>query len=82
MVTKKPVPLHKRNQIYFIPCLMFPFSEATVLRFSAKQIFLKIVQNSQKSTWSLLQAVILLRKRLRQRRFSVNFAKILRVPFL
>ena len=50
-------------------------SEAVVRRFSVKKVFLKISQNSQKNTATLLK------KRLWYRCFPFNLAKFLIIPF-
>ena len=63
--------------------------EAVAQRCSVKKVFLKILQNSQENTCARVSFRVaglmpgtLLKKRLWQRFFSVNFAKILRTPFL
>ena len=58
-------------------------SEAVTWRCSAKKVFLKISQNSQKNTFTesllnkvtVLRLVYLLKKRLWHRYFPMNFAK-------
>ena len=68
-------------------------SEAVVLRCSVKKVFLKMSQISQKNTCvgvsfliklfaSSLTPVTLLKRRLSHRCLPVNFAKLLRTPFL
>ena len=64
--------------------------EAVVRRCSVKKLFLEISQNSQENTCVRVSFLIklqatpatLLKKRLWQRCFPVNFAKFLRTPFL
>ena len=57
-------------------------SEAVAWRCSTKKVFLEILQNSQANTRARASFLItLLKKRLWQRYFSVNFAKFLRTPF-
>ena len=72
----------------------YPFknkvSKALVQRCSVKKIFLKLLQNSMENTCARvffnkvtgLRPATLLKKRLWQRCFSVNFAKILRTPLM
>ena len=59
-------------------------------RFSLKKVFLEIWQNSQENTCARvsffnkvasLRPATLLKKRLWHRRFPVNFAKFLKIPF-
>ena len=64
-------------------------AEAVSQRCSVKKLFLEILQNSQENTCARVSFRVvglmpgtLLKKRLWQRFFSVNFAKILRTPFL
>ena len=64
-------------------------AEAVSQRRSVKKVFLEILQNLQENTCARVSFRVvglmpgtLLKKRLWQRFFSVNFAKILRTPFL
>ena len=72
---------------------LFDTSEAVARRCSVKKVFLEISQNSQENTCAIVSFLIklqasdlrpttLLKKRLWQRCFPVNFAKFLRTPFL
>ena len=57
-------------------------SEALTQRCSVKKMFSEISQNSQGNTCVRLTPGTLLKKRLCHRCFPVNFAKLLRTPFL
>ena len=46
-----------------------------------KKVFLEISQNSQENTSARVSFLIKLQKRLCNRYFPVNFAKLLRTPF-
>ena len=59
--------------------------EAVLRRYSVKKVFLENSQNSQENPCvrvSFLIKLQALKKRLRRRCFTVNFAKFLRTPFL
>ena len=66
------------------------YAEAVAQKSSVKKLLLKISQNSRKSTCARVSLLIklqawpatLLKKSLWHRYFPVNFAKILRTPFL
>ena len=66
------------------------FSETVVRRCSVKKVLLEMSQNSQGNTCASLffnkvadlKSATLLKKRLWDRCFPVNFAKFLRTPFL
>ena len=57
-------------------------TEAAVLRCSVKQVFLKILQNSQENTCAGAFIPATLKERLLHRNFLVNFAKFLKIPVL
>ena len=72
---------------------LFDTPEAVARRCSVKKVFLEISQNSQENTCAIvsfliklqvsgLRSVTLLKKRLWQKCFPVNFAKFLRTPIL
>ena len=64
--------------------------EAVVRRCSVKKVFIEMSENSQENTCARVSFLIklparletLLKKRLWQSRFPVNFEKFLRTPFL
>ena len=75
---------------YFIQTVR-KYPEAATRGVLWKKVFLEILQNLQENTCARvsfftkvagLRAVNLLKKRLRHRCFPVNFAKLLRTPFL
>ena len=82
-----------RGKIYYCMTLSAKEKEFTSLRSShrrcsIKKMFLKILQNSQKTTRvgvsfikKLPQVCNFLKKRLPHRCFPVNFVKLLRIPF-
>ena len=57
--------------------------EAVIIRYSVKEVFLKILQNSQENPCARVSFSITLQliKRLWHRCFPVNIAKFLRTPF-
>ena len=65
-------------------------SEAVIQRYSVKNVFLEILQNSQENICARIsfliklqaQPAMFLKKSLWHRCFPVNFAKLLRTPFL
>ena len=68
-------PKIKQKLIDTVSCCLH--KEAVTQRCSLKTVFLKISQNSQENTCARVSILIKLR-----RCFPVNFAKILRIPFL
>ena len=67
--------------VTFVILLRISLLEVIAQRCSVKTGFLEICLNSQGQTCARLRPATLLKKRLWQRCFPVNFAKILRTPF-
>ena len=64
-------------KIFTGPQIEASFTEAVVRRFSVKNVFLEITQNSQENPCARVTFSTLFKKRLWHRRFPVSFSKFL-----